>query len=80
MPVPVATPRRTSTLPKKPSAIRWIRAPERSYTSSAPPLSLPITTDWAGSVGCTQIAGSSAASPVLSTGAVSTVAVASPTG
>ena len=33
------------------TAIRWMRAPERSYTSSAPPLSFPITTERAGSEG-----------------------------
>ena len=47
-----------------------MRAPERSYTSSAPPLSLPITADREGSIGLPQMAGSSAASPERETGVV----------
>jgi hypothetical protein len=57
-----------------PSARNWISFPARSYTAIPPTLSVPITVLRAGSVGCSQIAGSSAASPECGTGSVSTVA------
>src|SRR5215510_584340 len=71
--LPIVTPWRTSTLPQKVEAVViccW-RLPSRLYVSSAPCLSLPMISDWPGSVGCTQMAGSSAASPEWPTGTVS---------
>ena len=66
---------RTSTLPQKltSSLRRWWRLPSRLYVSNAPSLLLPMTSDSEGSVGWTQIAGSSIESPLVCTGTVSTL-------
>lgn len=66
---PGAMPSRRSTLFMRPTGSAW-----RSEPSSPRRLSVAMMSDRAGSVGCTQIAGSSAASPRDGTAVVSAAA------